>query len=73
MGKGDKKSRKGKIVMGSYGNLRKRKAKKQVLVSSVTKEKKLKKAMSETPSADAKEAKTTVKKKKVKETEVKTE
>lgn len=36
MGKGDKKSKKGKISMGSYGNSRKRKARKDKLKRSVS-------------------------------------
>jgi 30S ribosomal protein S31 len=40
MGKGDKKSRRGKITMGSYGNSRKRnKAKAQTEVKTKTKKK----------------------------------
>lgn len=34
MGKGDQKSRKGKIVKGTYGNRRRRKANKQKAASS---------------------------------------
>lgn len=39
MGKGDKKTAKGKRSMGSYGNTRKRKADKPVIVAKPKKEK----------------------------------
>lgn len=37
MGKGDKKTRRGKIVLGSYGKLRPRKKEKQVVVTAKVK------------------------------------
>lgn len=37
MGKGDKKTAKGKRVMGSYGNVRKRKTSKVIVASAKTK------------------------------------
>jgi 30S ribosomal protein S31 len=43
MGKGDKKSKKGKIAMGSYGNSRPQKVKKKVQPATTSKAKKIKK------------------------------
>ncbi len=41
MGKGDKKTAKGKRSMGSYGNTRKRKVEKPLIVASKTKKEKV--------------------------------
>ena len=43
MGKGDKKTRRGKITMGTSGKLRPRKRKKKVVVPTKAKKKKKKK------------------------------
>ncbi|MEY4216645.1 MAG: Ribosomal protein S31e [Bacteroidota bacterium] len=65
MGKGDKKTAKGKRVIGSYGNVRKRKDKK-VIIASVPSEKAEKVSAKKTtdkketaPKAAKKSAKTT--------------
>lgn len=58
MGRGDKKSKKGKITIGSYGNSRKRNAIKSKLKRNASK----KEAESASPDAPAK-TKRTVKKK----------
>lgn len=68
MGKGDKKSRKGKIVMGSYGKRRKRNPVKTSALLTVAKEKKPKKVASTTA-----ETKAPAKKKKAAEAEAKAE
>ncbi|MFM7474078.1 MAG: 30S ribosomal protein THX [Crocinitomicaceae bacterium] len=47
MGKGDKKTAKGKRTMGSYGNSRKRKSDKPVIIVKAKKEKKVKAAATE--------------------------
>lgn len=47
MGKGDKKTAKGKRTMGSYGNSRKRKTDKPVIIVKVKKEKKAEVAATE--------------------------
>jgi ribosomal small subunit protein bTHX len=44
MGKGDQRSRRGKIQIGSFGNLRPRKKRKTVLVAQSTASKATKKA-----------------------------
>ena len=44
MGRGDKRSRKGKIFKGSYGNCRLQRAKKPVVVAAVPTVKSFKKA-----------------------------
>jgi 30S ribosomal protein S31 len=65
MGKGDKKTAKGKRTMGSYGVTRKRKEEKVVIVPKVKKVKKVKKVASETtkPAAKKPAAKKTATKK----------
>jgi 30S ribosomal protein S31 len=60
MGKGDKKTAKGKRVMGSYGNTRKRKAEKPIVKESKPKKEKLAEAKETTKKPAAK--KPTVKK-----------
>jgi ribosomal small subunit protein bTHX len=55
MGKGDRKSKRGKIFMGSYGNSRKRKKKNKVV--SAPRPKAVKPVKAETKPADAVEAK----------------
>ncbi|MBU2526779.1 MAG: 30S ribosomal protein THX [Bacteroidetes bacterium] len=54
MGKGDKKTRRGKIVTGSYGKLRPRKNEKIVVVEAKVK---VEKPKIEKPAAKAKKAK----------------
>jgi ribosomal small subunit protein bTHX len=54
MGKGDKKTRRGKIVIGSYGKLRPRKNEKQAVVATKVK---VEKPKVEKPAAKAKKAK----------------
>lgn len=51
MGKGDKKTAKGKRSMGSYGNTRKRKADKPVIVASKPKKEKVKEVTAKKPAA----------------------
>lgn len=51
MGKGDKKTAKGKRSMGSYGNTRKRKADKPVIVASKPKKEKVKEETTKKPAA----------------------
>lgn len=58
MGKGDKKTKRGKIVRGSYGKLRPRN-KSRVLEPVATAEKKAKPAKTETTTAKKSKAKST--------------
>ncbi|MBM3456364.1 MAG: 30S ribosomal protein THX [Bacteroidetes bacterium] len=63
MGKGDKKTAKGKRVIGSYGNSRKRKSTKPVIVVKAKKEKKSEVTATEKkPTAKAATKKATAKK-----------
>jgi 30S ribosomal protein S31 len=70
MGKGDKKTAKGKRVIGSYGNVRKRKPSASALAAKVSTEKAEKPAAEKKPAAKkASTAKKTTTKKATSETE----
>lgn len=56
MGKGDKKTAKGKRTMGSYGNTRKRKVEKLVIVASKPKKEKATETKETTKKPAAKKA-----------------
>jgi ribosomal small subunit protein bTHX len=56
MGKGDKKTAKGKRTMGSYGNTRKRKVEKPVIVASKPKKEKATETKETTKKPAAKKA-----------------
>ena len=64
MGKGDKKSKRGKISMGSYGVRRPRKKSKPVIIAKKAKPKAKPKAAPKTKAAPKAKAKTTAKAKK---------
>lgn len=69
MGKGDKKSKRGKIIAGSYGKSRMRKASTPLYVSSVELKEKIEKKPKETAKSVAKpKAKVAAKKPEEKET-----
>jgi ribosomal small subunit protein bTHX len=57
MGKGDKKTRRGKIVIGSHGKLRPRKNEKQVVITAKVKveKPKVEKPVAKTKKANTKE------------------
>ncbi len=61
MGKGDKKTAKGKRTMGSYGNSRKRKSDKPVIIVKAKKEKKVEAAETEKKPTAKTSTKTTAK------------